>query len=122
MRGFVRFIRRRGWGQAASLFVGIASILIGAALSNRWGNPFVSIFLCLVGTGLVVLAVVCFIIGPADESSDAEAVAQVGLEVPPDTPVRLPDGVPRDTTVRISASEDLEEENDERAGDESSEP
>jgi hypothetical protein len=76
----------------------------------------------VVGVILVVLAAVCFLIGPtdeapSDEASDAETVAELGLEVPPDTPVRLPDGVPPATTVRISASEDLEKD-DESAEDE----
>lgn len=33
---------------------------------------------------------------------------EVGIEVPPDTPVRVPKGVPPNTTVRITTSEDLD--------------
>lgn len=125
MRAFVRFVRKRGWAQAATLFVGIAAIiggLIGAALGNPGVSLLVLIALCLVGAALIVLALVCLVIGPGGERSGAaETVAELGLEVPPDTPVRLPEGVPRDTTVRISASEDLEKD-DESAEDEPRDP
>ncbi len=127
LRAFVRFVRKRGWSQAAMLFVGVAAIfgaLLAAVLGSRLGSLYVVIPLGLVGAILIILAFACFFIGPAEESPDAEPtkespdaedVAQVGLEVPPDTPVRIPKGVPRGTAVRISASEDLDE-NDEGAG------
>lgn len=92
---------------------------------NRFNSPLIVTPLCLLGLCLIILAVVCFLIGPAEEPSDAgsaeesshaEDVAQVGLEVPPDTPVRLPKGVPPGTAVQISASEDLDE-GDGSAGD-----
>jgi hypothetical protein len=118
MRGLAQFVRKCGWQQVAMLLLGVATIL----LSNDLGSsPYIVVPLRLVGALLILLVLICLVIGPPDESPEGESpegedVAQVGLEVPPETPVRLPEGVPRGTKVQITASEELEKD-DERSGD-----
>ena len=131
MKVAVRFMRKRGVGTVLSLLLGIASIAIGVALGNRWGSPWGSVCLYAVGLGLIILAIVCFIIGPADEpaaetpgkrvDSDPRTNSQgnvartdkeIGMKVPPETPF-LVDGLPPDTTLSVSASEELHPDDEE---------
>ena len=128
MKGFMQFVRKRGVGTALTLFLGIASIAIGIALSNNWGNPWISGSVYLVGGGLICLAVFSFLVGPADEASGEVSGKQVdpnpstksqgniskedrevGVKVPPDTPVLI-DKVPPDTSINVSTSEELDDE------------
>lgn len=136
MKRFVRLICKRGVGSALSLLLGIASILVGVAVGNPWDNPWISGCLYLVGALLVILAGACYFIGPADESSGEAAEKPVdpnpnatsrgniskddrvvGMKVPPNTPVKI-NGIPPNTSVNVSASEELDSDGGEGEGDE----
>ena len=141
MRRFIHFIRRRGVGNAATLFVGIASILLGAGFGYRWGNPWIPKLLYAVAAALVIFAVVCFIIGPAEQSpgetfeisldpnpdiNSGGNVArddqlEVEVEVPPDMQLRIRH-VPPGMNVHISGSEEEEPDGDEHSEEEAGGP
>jgi hypothetical protein len=137
MRRFVHFVRRRGVANAASIFLALASILFGAAFSYYWGNLWIPGLLCAFGASLVMLAIVCFIIGPAEQppsetieisvdpnpdiNSEGNVARddqqEVEVEVQPDMQVRIRH-VPPGMTVHISGSEEEKPDGDEHSEEE----
>lgn len=122
----VRFIRKRGIGSSIATFSLMATVAFALAFNISWGDPWVSGILYFIGAASLLCAVACFIVGPAERSSDEAAEKRVDpnpnaksqgntskdnpdaeVTIPPNTPFEI-DKIASDASIKVSASEELD--------------